>query len=377
MYYLDNAATTKPCSKAVVAVTNAMTKDFGNPSSLYRLGLDAEIIVENSRKSIAMALGCDSQNIFFTSCATESTNTVVFGCAKNYGKRKNKVVTTAVEHPSVQQSFDELEKQGFEVIRVFPDEQGNISAEQIFSEVDEKTFLVSCMLVNNETGYILPVADAFKKIKKKFPDCITHCDAVQGFLKFDFKVKQLYADCISLSGHKIYAPKGIGALYVQKGIRIAPYIIGGGQERGFRSGTESVPLIAGFGESVKEFSLTTNQRLQHAKSLKAYLQTKIAECQGVKLNSGEDCSPYINSVSVEKIKSEVLLHYLEQRDIFVSSGSACSKGKKSQVLSAFKIPERYLDSTIRVSFSNETTFEEIDVLIENIMKAQNELCKIK
>lgn len=378
MYYFDNAATTKPCEQAVQAVVNGLTKDFGNPSSLYKLGLDAENIVEAARKEIANAIGCDnSQSIYFTSCATEGSNTVVFGCAKNYGRRKNKVVTTGVEHPSVENSFSELEKQGFEIVRVFPDDSGNISAEQIFSEVDENTFLVSCMLVNNETGYILPVADAFKKIKKKYPECITHCDAVQGFLKIDFKVKQLYADCISLSGHKIYAPKGIGALYIKKGVRIAPYLIGGGQEKGFRSGTESVPLISGFGEAVKFFSLTTQKRLEHAKSLKDYLKTKIAECKGLELNSDDDCSPYINSVSVNRIKSEVLLHYLEKREIYVSSGSACAKGKKSSVLKAFKIPERNLDSTIRISFSHETTKEDIDVLIENIIKAQDELCKLK
>ena len=377
MHYLDNAATTKPSVACVKAVNHALCENFGNPSSLYRLGIDAEKAINEARENIAAVLGCDMGEIYFTSCATESSNTVIFGAAENFGKRKKKAVTTTVEHPSVAHCFDKLEKAGFEVVRISPDEKGEIKAEEIISAVDENTFLVSCMLVNNETGYILPVSEAFKRIKKKYPECRTHCDGVQGFLKIPFKVKSLYADCISLSGHKVHASKGVGALYVKKGVRIAPYIIGGGQEKNFRSGTECVPLISGFGATVKELSLTIDERYKQALELKKYLAEKLESCKGIKLNSKENSSPYIVSVGVENIKAETLLHYLEAREIYVSSGSACSKGKRSSVLESFRIPGKYLDSTIRVSFCEFNTKEDIDALVTEIKKAQNNLAKIK
>lgn len=377
MHYLDNAATTKPLSCVCDAVANAMTENFGNPSSLYRLGIDAENIINNSRKAIADVLGCEASNLYFTSCATESSNMVIFGAAESYGRRKKRAVTTTVEHPSVSQAFDKLEKMGFEVVRISPDENGEITEKMIFEAVDENTFLVSCMLVNNETGYVLPVSQAFRAVKRKYPDCLTHCDAVQGFLKIDIKVNKLFADCVSLSGHKVHGPKGVGAVYIKKGVRIAPLLVGGGQEKGKRSGTESTPLIAGFGEAVKAFSLTISERFEKAEMLKNYLVEKISSCEGVKLNSDGNCLPYINSIAVMNIKSETLLHYLEARGIYVSSGSACSKGKKSSVLKAFRIAENRLDSTIRVSFCDDTEKNDIDALVEGIKCAQIELCKIK
>lgn len=377
MYYLDNSATTKPFECVCEAVAEAMKVNFGNPSSLYRLGIDAENIITDARESIAQVLGCKGDELYFTSCATESSNTIIFGCAENYGKRKKKVVTTMVEHPSVSQAFDKLEKMGYEVIRISPNENGEITEDMIFKAVDDNTFLVSCMLVNNETGYILPVDKAFKRIKRKYPECITHCDAVQGFLKMEIKVNKIYADCLSISGHKIHAPKGIGAMYIKKGVRIAPLLLGGGQEKGKRSGTESTPLIAGFGSAVKVQALTISERFQRAFELKKYLKKSLENCKGVELNSKENALPYINSIAVLNIKSETLLHYLESKEIYVSSGSACSKGKKSSVLKAFNIPENRLDSTIRVSFSEETTENDIDALVEGIKSAQAELCKIK
>lgn len=377
MHYLDNSATTKPLPSVCKAVADCLCDNFGNPSSLYKLGINAENIINSSRKTIAEALGCEMSELYFTSCATESSNTVIFGAAKTYGRRKKRVVTTAVEHPSVSEAFNELEKSGFEVVRIFPDENGSITEDMIFNAVNENTFLVSCMLVNNETGYLLPVEKAFRNIKRKFPDCITHCDAVQGFMKIDVKAKKLFADCISLSGHKVNAPKGIGALYIKKGVRIAPLLVGGGQEKGKRSGTESTPLIAGFGEAVKELSLTVSERYCKALELKKYLQNQLDGCQDIFLNSKENAIPYINSITVMNLKSETLLHYLESKDIFVSSGSACSKGKKSSVLKAFNIPENRLDSTIRVSFGEDTCKEDIDALVAEIQNAQRELCKIK
>lgn len=377
MHYLDNSATTKPFDCVCEAVTDALRVNFGNPSSLYRLGIDAENIITDARENIAEVLGCKGDELYFTSCATESSNTIIFGCAENYGRRKKKAVTTTVEHPSVSQAFDKLEKMGYEVVRISPNENGEITEDMIFEAVDDQTFLVSCMLVNNETGYILPIDRAFRKIKRKYPECITHCDAVQGFLKMEIKVAKLFADCLSVSGHKVHAPKGVGAMYIKKGVRIAPYLVGGGQEKGKRSGTECTPLISGFGSAVKVQALTISERFQRALELREYLEKSLEKCKGVELNSNEKCLPYINSIAVLNIKSETLLHYLEAREIYVSSGSACSKGKKSSVLKAFNIPENRLDSTIRVSFSQETSESDIDALVEGIKSAQAELCKIK
>ena len=375
MIYLDNAATTKPCDDACKAVMNGL-EHFGNPSSLHKVGLDAEILVTKARQQLADALGCNEDEIFFTSGATESNNTAVFGAYKAHGKRKHRVVTTTVEHPAVAHPCDELEKMGCEVIRISPDESGEISAKDIFDAVNDDTFLVSCMLVNNETGNILPVDKAFSMIKRKYPQVICHCDCVQGFMKIPVKVKKLNADLISISGHKIYAPKGIGALYVKKGVHIPAFMLGGGQEKGFRSGTESVPLICGLGASVQMLKDNINENFANAKKLQEYLIEKCGENGGISINSKGNLSPYVTSIAVKKLKSEVLLHYLESKDVFVSSGSACSKGKKSGVLQEFKIPSENLDSTLRISFSIETTTEDIDGLMQAIKSAQNELARI-
>ncbi|MGN0595425.1 MAG: cysteine desulfurase family protein [Hominimerdicola sp.] len=376
LIYLDNAATTKPCAEACQAVMKGL-ECFGNPSSLHTAGLQAEQLVTKSREKVAEALGVSADEIFFTSGATESSNTAIFGAYKAHGKRKKRVVTTTVEHPSVAKCFDELERLGCEVIRISPDENGEIQAKDIFSAVNDDTFMVSCMLVNNETGAILPIEKAFSMIKKKFPKVLTHCDAVQGFMKIPFTTKKLSADLISVSGHKIYAPKGIGAIYVKKGVHIPAFLIGGGQEKGFRSGTESVPLICGFGTAVERLMPKVLENYEKVKAIRDYLWEKCSENGEISVNSKENGSPYVLSISVKDIKSEVLLHYLEKKEIYVSSGSACSKGKKSSVLKEFKIPEPNLDTTLRISFSPETTKTDIDGLIEGIESAQKELCRLK
>lgn len=352
-------------------------ENFGNPSSLHKAGLNAELSVSRSREVIASALGCTPEEIFFTSGATESNNTAIFGAYKAQGKRKKRVVTTTVEHPAVARPIDELEKLGCEVVRISPDENGKFSARDIFSAVNGDTFLVSCMLVNNETGAVLPVEKAFSMIKKKYPEVITHCDCVQGFMKLPVKTKKLCADMLSVSGHKIYAPKGIGALYVRKGLHIPPFMLGGGQEKGFRSGTESVPLICGFGAAVEELMYNISENLEKMRELEKYLFEKCAENGEISVNYAEDKSPYVNSISVKDLKSEVLLHFLEERGVYVSSGSACSKGKKSGVLQEFRIPAQNLDTTIRVSFSVSSSKEDVDRLIEGIEEAQKKLARLK
>ena len=377
MIYLDNAATTKPSEQSVSAIMNILSNNFGNPSSLHRLGVEAEREVTKARKIIAAALVADPECVYFTSGATESNNLAINGIAENYGKRRKKIITTAIEHPSIAEPVKRLEELGFEIVRIQPDPNGEFEYESIISQVDDRTCMVSCMLVNNETGAILPIKKVFTYIKRNFPEVITHCDAVQAFMKIPFKANQLFADVISISAHKINGPKGIGAIYIKKGIRIAPQMNGGGQEKKIRSGTESVPLIAGFGAAVEEKIQTVSQRLDYVQGLKSYFLEVVDVLKGITIISSPDASPYIVNFAVEGIKSETMLHYLESRDIFVSSGSACSKGKKSEVLKAFNVNEKLLDFSIRISFSDKNTKEEIDSLIEAIADGQATLQKVK
>ena len=377
MIYFDNAATTKPCEEATEAVCEVLRDNWSNPSSLHGLGLKAEQAVSSAREIIAKALDTDSECIYFTSGATESNNLAIFSAAKTLGRHKKKIVTTSIEHPSVSQPIKYLEENGFEVVYISPDKSGEINSADIVSAVDENTCLVTCQLINNETGYILPVAKAFKAIKRLYPKVITHSDCVQGFMKLNISASSLNADLISLSGHKIYGPKGVGALYVKKGVRVLPINFGGGQEKGIRSGTEAVPNIAGFAAAVEAFSGSIDKRYDKMSELLSYLKEQIETVEGVSLNRFDDCSPYIASVTVDNIKSETLLHYLEMNGIYVSSGSACSKGKKSDVLKAFGYDEKALDSTIRLSFSHENNKSEIDEFIKQIRNAQAELVKIK
>ena len=376
--YLDNAATTQPCEPAVSAAFYCMVQNFGNPSSLHKLGVEAEKILTDARKAIAAALVCAPDCLYFTSGATESNNLAIIGASQIYGSRKKKIVTTTIEHPSVSEPIKYLENNGFEVVRISPNRNGEIDFEDIISAVDENTCLVSCMLVNNETGYILPIKRAFMTIKRNFPECITHCDAVQGFMKIPMKTTELYADLISISSHKIHGIKGVGALFVKKGIRLAPIIRGGGQEKALRSGTESVPLIAGFSAAVSALYPNLQQAIKNAEQINSYLREKISQLSGVTINSKIDnYSPFILNISVEGIRSEIMLHYLESKDIYVSSGSACSKGAKSSVLKEFGATDKNLDTAIRISISRETTWGDIDLLISGIKEGKDSLIKTK
>ena len=377
--YLDNAATTRPCEPAVSAVFHNMVEDYGNPSSLHKIGLAAEQNVTEARKAVAAALVCDPQCVTFTSGATECNNTAIFGAAKNYGKRKKKIVVSAIEHPSVAEPIKYLEeKEGFEVVRIKPSRGGEISAEDFIEAVDENTCLASCMLVNNETGAIQPVRKIFSRIKRDFPECITHCDAVQGFMKMPIKSAEIFADVIVVSGHKVHAVKGVGAMYIRKGIRIAPLLLGGGQEKNLRSGTESVPLIAGFGAAIRALMPTVGVAHENAEKISAYLLKKLSKLDYVTVNStAENSSPYIINFSVEGIRSEIMLHFLESRDIYVSSGSACAKGAHSSVLTAMGVSDKLADSAVRVSICRTTTMGEIDVLVTALQEGWQSLAKSK
>ncbi len=361
--YLDNAATTKPCSECVEAILSALNENYGNPSSLHRAGLNAQLAVDKARKSVADALGATPECIYFTSGATESNNLAIRGVAAAYGKRKRKIVVSSVEHASVAETMTVLEQNGFEIVRVSPREDGRFYGIDFVSACDENTCLISMMLVNNETGYILPVGEVFGAVKRRFPEIITHCDCVQGFMKLPVKASSLNADLISLSGHKIHGAKGTGALYVKKGVRLIPLITGGKQEKGIRSGTESVPLIAGFGAAVDKLLPTISERYETVKKLKAHLLEGLVEIDGVTVNSPEDGSPYVVNISAAGRRSEIMLHYLEQREIYVSSGSACSKGAQSGVLGEFGINGKLADSAVRISMTSQTTAEELDEFI--------------
>lgn len=372
MIYLDNAATTKPSKEAVAALNLCLTDYYGNPSSLHKAGLDAEKQVTSARKSIAEALGVPYERIFFTSGATESNNIALRGIASANKRTKNKIVVSAVEHPSVSNTLSALEKDGWEIVKIKP-ENGVISASDFVDAVDEKTAVVSCMLVNNENGALLPAAQIFDGVKRKVPDIVTHCDAVQGFCKIPFRANALNADIITVSGHKVHSVKGIGAVYIKNGIRINPIVFGGGQENGIRSGTEAVPLIASFGAAVKCDIENINENYKHIQSLSEYALEKISQIDGIELNVPESRSPYIINISVIGYRSEILLHFLESKDIMISSGSACSKGKKSNILSLFGATDSQGDSALRISFSKYTLKEEIDKLINALILGINTL----
>ncbi len=371
--YLDNAATTKPAEEVVTTITECLTEHYGNPSSLHKIGLDAELIMTQARKNLAQAIGDEPNTILFTSGATESSNLAIRGAGECYGKRKKHIVTSAVEHASVKSTIDSLEEQGFTVTRIFPDQNGEFQADDFINAVNENTFLVSMMMVENETGRILPVKDVFRAVKRKYPDVILHCDAVQAFMKFPVKANELKADLISMSAHKIHGAKGTGALYIRKGIRLKPIITGGKQERAIRAGTESVPLIAGFGKAVEIMQPTIQERFTKMQELKKELLSMLANMEDITINSSEKGTPYIVNFSVKGIRSEIMLHFLESKEIYVSSGSACSKGKQSGVLDAYKIPDTLADCAIRVSFSEETTVHDLRILAEAIHEGQKSL----
>ena len=376
--YLDNAATTKPCEPAVSAAFYCMVENYGNPSSLHRMGVEAEKVLTDTRKAIASALVCAPESVYFTSGATESNNLAIMGISEVYGRRRKKIVTTGIEHPSVAEPIKYLEEHGFEVVRISPNRNGEIDYDEIIAAVDENTCFISCMLVNNETGYILPIKRAFMAIKRNFPECITHCDAVQGFMKIPIKSTELYADLISISAHKIHGIKGIGALFVKKGVRLSPIVRGGGQEKTLRSGTEGVPLIAGFGAAVRALHPNIGQAVKNAEEINTYLRGRLSNLDGVTINSKADnCSPFILNVSIEGVRSEIMLHFLESKDIYVSSGSACSKGAKSSVLKSFGVSDKLIDNAIRISISRETTWSDIDLLIAGIQEGQEKLSRAK
>lgn len=364
--YLDNSATTRPLDEANQAYLKAAQECYGNPSSLHRKGFEAELLAESAKTAAADAFCCKTNEIIFTSGATESNNLALKGAAEAYPRRGKKIVTTEIEHPSVLETLSALEKRGYEITRLAPNENGKYTKEMFYNATDENTALVSCMWVNNETGLILPVIDIAKAIKEKNPETIFHVDGVQGFLKLPLKLSSTQIDLFSVSGHKVCAPKGIGALYVKKGVRLIPQLQGGGQQGNIRSGTEPIPAIAAFGAAVGVQKDKIADNLKKYSKLKEMLINSLCSFEWIKINSSADSAPYIISLAVKGIRSEIMLHFLEERKIYVSSGSACKKGKQSHVLKALGMSKELSDETIRISFGTETDEKAIEELVNGL-----------
>lgn len=372
--YLDNSATTKPSSSCVSEINKGLLENWGNPSSLHIMGMNAEDAVNSVRKSIAKLLRCSEGEVYFTSCGTESNNTAIFSTAIKGRKRGKKIVTTTIEHPSVLEPVKRLEEEGFQVIRLKPDPSGKIRQEDIAAAIDKDTILVSIMLCNNETGAVMPVAAAKKAIAKSGSPALLHCDAVQAFGKMDIDVTKLGVDLLTFSGHKIHGPKGIGCLYIKKGTVLKPFISGGGQEKNMRSGTESVPLIMGLGGAITDLGSIADN-LKAVKELNLKARETLSDTGLVRFNSDEECLPFILNISVPGYRSETLLHFLETKGIYVSSGSACAKGKGSYVLGEMGLDKRLSDSALRISFSRFNTQSDIEKLAAAISEAAAKLRK--
>lgn len=371
--YLDNCATTKVCPEAAEAAMKAMVEDYGNPSSLHRMGLRAERILTGTRKAAAALLGCDYGCIYLTGGATDSNNIAIQGAVRARARMGKTIVTTTVEHPSVGETVSMLEKNGYTVKRVAPRANGQFDPEDFLEAVDADTVLLTFMMVNNELGTILPYEKVVPALKKRFPDLLIHIDGVQGFTKLPFHPERLGVDLFSFSGHKLYAPKGIGGLYIRKGLRILPVEYGGGQEKAIRPGTEAVPAIAGLGAALTMIKAHQSEIMRNYRERQNQVRSLVKEIPGVVINSPENGCPHIINLSVPGIPSEVMLHALEEKSVYVSSGSACSKGALSGVLKAFHLPDERIRSALRVSFSRETTGEEIEAFAQALKEVTDRL----
>ena len=371
-HYLDNAATTKVCDEAAQAALAAMTENYGNPSSTHTKGREANRLLEKARKQVSAALGCTPGELIFTSCGSESDNWAIINGAEAMRRRGKHIISSAVEHDAVRRSLDELESRGFEVTRLAPDEKGGVSLDSVVSALRDDTILVSLMLVNNETGAVTDISSIARAVKKACPAALVHTDAVQGFMKVPFSAKTLGADMISISGHKIHAPKGIGALYIKNGVKLKPFIVGGSQETGRRAGTEAMPQIATFGAACEIAQAGMAENIARMQSLRERAVQRLSrEIPELVLIGGG--SPHILSISLPGWRSEVLMNYLEAKEVYVSRSSACKKGGRSHVLEAMGLSSRVIDGAIRIGLSRFTTEEDIDALCSALKEAHDTL----
>ena len=365
--YLDNSATTKPTKEVADKIYEMLTVKFGNPSSFHKEGLDANAEVRSAREQIARSMSCEADEIFFTSGGTEANNLAIFGTAMANRRKGKRIVTTAIEHESIIEAVNELEKQGFEVIKLMPNENGAISEEQVFEAVNSDTILVSMMYINNEVGSIMPVKAMKKAVKRANAPALIHIDCVQAYGKVEIKPSKLGADLVTVTAHKIHGPKGVGALYVKKGTRLVARTYGGEQEKKLRPGTEATPLIAGFGVAVSQIPDYKEQN-EKIRLLNAYAREQLEAIDGVKINNPQGTSDYILNVYIPTFMTSqtIVQHLSSQYGIYVSNGSACAKGKKSHVLSAMKLDDKVIEKSIRISFCRFNTKKDIDELVAAI-----------
>ena len=373
--YLDNSATTPICANAREALISATDRFWGNPSSLHSLGTAAAAALDRARETVARSLKAEKEEIIFTGSGTLSDNTAIFGAAEQLKRRGNRIVTTAVEHPAVEASINKLERDGFEVIRLPVDSFCRIDETQLFEAINEKTVLVSMMYVNNETGARFPVNKIKSAVKRANAPALIHTDAVQAFGKFPISPSALGVDLLSASAHKVHGPKGAGLLWIRKGVRISPFVRGGGQENGLYSGTQSMPAILGFAGAVESFG-DLNAQSTRVEKINSIITNGLRSLNGITLNSPQDASPYIINFSAPGHPSQTVLNYLSARGVFVSAGSACSKGHRSGVLKAMGLEPRIIDSALRVSLSGQTTEDEAYYFLQCLEDALNRLLSV-
>ena len=371
---MDNSATTRVCREAADAAYRVMTEVYGNPSSLHTLGFQAEQEITSARKAVAQMMGVQPEQVTFTSGGTEANNLAIFGAVAAHARDGKHIVTTAVEHASVAGAIDQLEQQGYEVTRLVPDESGFVDAPTIARACRPDTVLVAVMMVNNETGARFPLEEAVSGIKKIAPRAHVHCDAVQAAGKLPLYAERWGFDSMTVSAHKIHGPKGVGALYLRRGSRLIPRTFGGKQEGGLRPGTEAVPLIAGFGAAVARLPMP-HQQMGHYANLRQRLLDRLGDNPAVIFHTPRFNVPYIIHLSVPGYKSETMLHFLAQKEIYVSSGSACSKGAKSPVLTALGLPVAEIDSALRISLCMDNTLEDMDYFADALLEAMEKLAK--
>ena len=362
MIYLDNSATTKPCKEAVAAMMLAMTENWANPSALYNFGIEAGRQLRSARHAVAAAMGAEADRVFFTSGGTEADNWAIFSTIRRFGKRGKHIITTAIEHHAILHCMKELEAQGFEVTYLQPDATGTVTLEALKAALRKDTILVSIMMVNNEVGSVMPIAQMAKLTHKICPDAVFHTDAVQGFLKVPFAAKTLGADLISVSSHKVHGPKGVGALYISPRLKSFPaYLIGGGQESNYRSGTEGTPAIFGFAAACSVAAASYKEDAKAEKALIDSLVEKLSALEGIRINGTHE-APHVLSIAVPGVPTQNSINILQDHGICVSAGSACAKGHRSHVLEAMKVAPEAIDGTFRVSICRDTTAEELDQL---------------
>ena len=373
--YLDNSATTPTDPEAARLAVDMMCQNYGNPSSLHRKGFEAQLAVDKAREQAAAVLSADPRRIIFTANGTEANNLAICGTAQALRRAKGRMVVGMAEHASVLKAMDWCESEGWEVIRIAPLADGTPDLKAFAAAVDSRTALVSCMAVNSETGARTDLKALSRAVKAKNPKTLVHCDAVQAFCRVKLNPKLMGIDLLSASGHKINAPKGVGMLYMAQGVRLVPLIHGSGQEGGLHPGTEHVPQIAAFGLAAEKMERRREALWDGYTALKDTFVTNLQQLDGVCINSPANAVPYILNLSVPGYRSEILIHYLERLGIYVSSGSACSKGAKSHVLSAMGLDDRRIDSALRVSMGQYTTPEHLEAFVQGLKQAMAEVAK--